>query len=218
MKEKPILFSGEMVKAILDGTKTQTRRVVKGKFIPGPYDVVQLVGDEEVGLWAPRSKSGKMFIDHTWRPFRCPYGVPGDRLWVRERWWTKYEPNQNRSWAGVGEYCKDTCVNIHGKIKDRDGYHPSIHMFRWLSRITLEITDIRVERVQDITEEDARAEGITDGGCLICGEHEPCGCSNPQPDARDAFAWLWDSINKKRGYGWSTNPWVWVVEFRRVES
>jgi hypothetical protein len=88
-------------------------------------------------------------------------------------------------------------------------------MPRWASRITLEITGVRVERLVDISEDDARAEGITDGGCLNCGESETnCGCLNPQPDARDSFIYLWESIN---GPGsWAANPWVWVVEFRRV--
>jgi hypothetical protein len=88
-------------------------------------------------------------------------------------------------------------------------------MPRWAGRITLVITGVRVEQLQDISEDDARAEGITDGGCLECGESETnCGCINPQPDARDSFIHLWESIN---GPGsWAANPWVWVVEFRRV--
>ena len=95
-------------------------------------------------------------------------------------------------------------------------WRPSIHMPRWASRILLEITDVRVERLNAISEEDARAEGIIDGGCLNCGEPEPCGCANPEPDATDAFAYLWQSI-----YGqdnWNANPWVWVIEFKRVEG
>ena len=91
-------------------------------------------------------------------------------------------------------------------------------MPRWALRLTLEVTDIRAQRVQEISEEDARAEGISDGGCLSCGKSEPCGCSNPRPDARDAFCWLWDSINAKRGYGFSVNPWVWAVTFRVAEG
>lgn len=82
------------------------------------------------------------------------------------------------------------------------------------SRIVLEITDVRIERAQDINEEQARAEGITDGGCTACGNHEPCGCDNPSPSAVDSFAWLWESIYGKGS--WDDNPWVWVVEFKRV--
>jgi hypothetical protein len=93
---------------------------------------------------------------------------------------------------------------------------PSIHMPRWASRILLEITDVRVERLSDISEKDARAEGIIDGGCLNCGESEPCGCANPEPDATDAFAYLWQSIYGQEN--WNANPWVWVIEFKRVEG
>lgn len=82
-------------------------------------------------------------------------------------------------------------------------------------RLELEITGIRIERVQDISEADARSEGITDGGCLSCGNPEPCGCCNPKPDARDSYIWLWHKINGKK-HPWSSNPWVWVVEFKRV--
>ena len=94
---------------------------------------------------------------------------------------------------------------------DRDRWRPSIHMPRDVSRLTLEITDTSLERLQDISESDARAEGITDGGCLNCGEPGPCGCEAPLPDARDGFIRLWRSI-----YGdesWANNPWVWVVSF-----
>jgi hypothetical protein len=142
----------------------------------------------------------------------CPYGKPGDRLWVRETF---------------GHGCELCGVRFplapHLKYK-ADGnkcgcsvaWRPSIHMPRWASRLTLEVTAVRVERVADISEADARAEGITDGGCLTCGKNEPCGCDDPKPDARDSFVWLWDSINAERGYGWSVNPFVWVVEFKVV--
>ncbi len=92
---------------------------------------------------------------------------------------------------------------------------PSIHMPRWASRLILEVVNVRVERLQEITEEDARAEGIIDGGCLNCGESEPCGCDNPNPDARDTFIYLWNSINGKK-HPWTSNPWVWVIQFKRV--
>ncbi|HBY0000972.1 TPA: hypothetical protein MIM87_28360, partial [Klebsiella variicola] len=95
-------------------------------------------------------------------------------------------------------------------------WRPSIHMPRWASRILLEITDVRVERLNAISEEDARAEGIIEGGCLNCGEPEPCGCGNPEPDATDAFAYLWQSIYGQES--WNANPWVWVIEFERVEG
>ncbi|MGU7800820.1 hypothetical protein ACV2ZF_26720, partial [Escherichia coli] len=99
---------------------------------------------------------------------------------------------------------------------DEVRWTPSIHMPRWASRILLEITSVRVERLNAISEEDARAEGIIDGGCLNCGEPEPCGCANPVPDATDAFAYLWQSIYGQEN--WNANPWVWVIEFKRVKG
>ena len=204
-KERPILFSAPMVRAILDGRKTQTRRVFKRR----------------TGITGPE-------LDPT---FRCPYGSPGDRLWVRETWGsadTMYQGHENDV-PGVIAYRADRSAIDQGisrqvKIPQWDldqwnwdciKWRPSIHMPRWASRITLEVTDVRIERLQDITEEDARAEGITDGGCLTCGENEPCGCDNPRPDARDGFAGLWQDI-----YGpdsWHANPWVWVVSFRGLQ-
>ena len=106
--------------------------------------------------------------------------------------------------------------------EDTDGeptvkWKPSIHMPRWASRITLEIVDVRIERVQGITEEEARKEGIIDGGCINCGRNEPCGCPSPKPDARDGFANLWEKMYAKKGLGWSANPWVWVITFKKEE-
>ncbi len=168
MSEKPILFSGEMIRAVLDGRKTQTRRVVK----PQP-----------VGLWAAPGKS------------RCPYGQPGGRLWVRETFYPE------RSHRGPVSY---RATWPRDDDPPDGGWKPSIFMPRWASRITLEIVSVRVEQVQDISEDDARAEGVDDG----TGQTRPL---HPY-----WFRALWDSINSKRGYGWEKNPWVWVVAFRRV--
>ena len=212
MRERPILFNGEMVRAVLDGRKTQTRRVIKPQptFTDGPYL-------QESGLAEFAWCSGE---DDRFELRRCPYGQPGDRLWVRETWAAEedydsfapsaFGPGGHKIWFKAGG---DEPENgAIGKTR------PSIFMPRWASRILLEVTDVRVERVQDISEEEARAEGIIDGGCLMCGEPEPCGCDDPRPDARDAFVWLWNSINAKRGYGWDVNPWVWVVEFKVISS
>lgn len=237
MKERPILFSSPMVRAILEGRKTQTRRVVK----PQPTLDHGLVF-EGIALGKFGAVSDSVIA--------CPYGTIGDRLWVRETWrvgaWLiedgmvavdyKADGLSRRSWLLVRDedqfdrLVEQSCADAKAaglKMGYDENYtwgpgnspcrwRPSIHMPRWANRITLEITGIRVERVQEITEEDARAEGITDGGCLECGNHEPCGCSNPNPDARDAFIYLWDSINSKR-HPWASNPWVWVIEFRRLK-
>ena len=174
--------------------------------------------------------------------YSCPFGAVGDRIWVRETWgvvsheldedgriqpWTPDRPATvihempfgNGYYSGHAIYAADgdfTWGDDDGYEDGRSCWKPSIHMPRAASRILLEITNVRVERLNAISEEDARAEGIIDGGCLNCGEPEPCGCANPEPDATDAFAYLWQSI-----YGqdnWNANPWVWVIEFKRVEG
>jgi hypothetical protein len=178
VKERPILFSGPMVRAILDGQKTQTRRIVK----PQPS-----IEGQEPHL------------------VRCPYGVPGDRLWVRETWGEggMTKPGDPASYAADWPDA--------GAIRK---WRPSIHMPRWASRIDLEVTAVRVERLQAITEEDARAEGaahrIARGGDLS-GALE--GETPIQHVAH--FRDLWDSINGERT-PWASNPWVWVVSFKRV--
>ena len=141
----------------------------------------------------------------------CPYGVPGDRLWVRETWTT-----ESPRWDGEKPEAFMDSVLTHNdallyKATDKDAdriWRPSIFMPRWASRITLEITDVRVERLQDISEADAEAEGATpqvvlpgDAVSYVAG-----------------FYWLWDSINAKRGYGWDRNPLVWVITFRRLKG
>jgi hypothetical protein len=217
MRERPILFSGAMVRAILDGTKTQTRRVVKQRDI----DV------EDGAAFFPCYVTGEPESI----PVPCPFGQPGDRLWVRETWqfadWTEEgEPyiRYQADKAKIGYFGNDVPDGealvetwetlsrtenyaIDNKAADRR-WRPSIHMPRWASRITLEVTGVRVERLQDITQADAEAEGIA--------------FMREIPDvdekltATQLYAALWNSINEKRGLGWDANPWVWVVEFRRV--
>ncbi len=194
MKELPIRFSGPMVKAILDGSKTQTRRVVK-------QDRDGLLDCKPTPAW-----------DAFWQCVACPYGKPGDRLWVRETFGIDDEDGAVLYFADP-----DTAQNAeHARICE-DRYprrRPSIHMPRWASRILLEITDVRVERVQDISEADAQAEGIEyserfEGYCIGMAEHYH------SHDPRLSYASLWESINGPDS--WAANPWVWVVEFRRIE-
>lgn len=226
-RERPILFSGDMVRAILDGRKTQTRRVVK----PTPPDWIDRFG---VSTFTPEGHlSGRGY----WRGvpgdegpaekhFRCPYGKPGDRLWVRESFavpvasWTDY----GWEWDGDdgrrlgGERPKSNQFIKYGLAYKADSFdeelfspwRPSIFMPRWASRITLEVTGVRVERLQDITSAGAIAEGI-----LPYANSQTIDCDTPDP--RDDFAGLWDRINAKRGHPWDTNPWVWSVSFRKVE-
>lgn len=228
MKEHPILFSGPMVRALQDGSKTQTRRVVKPQpthFNPVgvPRRVIPTGGPSDV--------------------IRCPYGQPGDRLWVRESWqfydwtedgqpcarfaadnattWPLRIPEEqadrlNEIWAGLSA---PENYSIDNHARDRR-WRPSIHMPRWASRITLEITGVRVERLQDISEADARAEGVAE----LPGQAAERGCwwtADPRAGASlhgrtpsGGFRLLWEQINGPTS--WDANPWVWVVEFRRL--
>ncbi len=181
MSEHPILFSAAMVKAILEGRKTQTRRVIK------PQPIHNIKHREYIAV-----------IDGSKK--QCPYGQPGDRLWVRETWQLSeeagmYYPETGRLPDTLCEYAAD-----YSEVERKDGgpWKPSIFMPRWASRITLEVVKVRVERLQDMSYEDAVAEGI----------------DHIYPQGRLQFRMLWDSINAKRGYGWDVNPWVWVVEFK----
>lgn len=211
MKERPILFSGPMVRAILDGRKTQTRRVVK----PQPL----WVGDPGVPF-KTRDADPKGIIE-------CPYGQIGDRLWVREAWSGEYWLKDIKPIERLGMPHPDRLVSLtpetwywadgNPESGDWERPRPSIHMPRWASRITLEITDVRVERLQDISEEDAKREGVNKyddgpiGGMYVDYEaRQPVPADGPI----HSFKTLWQSINGPDS--WDANPWVWVVEFNRV--
>jgi hypothetical protein len=203
MKERPILFSGPMVRAILDGSKTQTRRTFKGTTEhKGPYSPAYMEAHQQASGW------GSI----------CPYGIPGNQLWVRETWQHNIgngPPIIYRADHGAAQSVYEADLATGAWKVAVSGWRPSIFMPRIASRILLEITDVRVQRLQEISEGDARAEGVSDGGCLSCGNPEPCGCGSPQPDARDGFAWLWQSIHGPAS--WDANPWVWAITFRRLE-
>jgi hypothetical protein len=207
MKERPILFSGPMVRAILEGRKSQTRRVVKGLTAGHEHTGRSLTG---LGYPASMGKWWAEFLhSEPGSPIyvACPYGQPGDRLWVRETW--ALHPDDGE--AGVLWRATDPGWDAEGTgLK----WRPSIFMPRWASRIELEVTGVRVERLQGIRPLDAIAEGIMEyePGAF---HWEPCGSGTEYfRGPRDAFLTLWDSINAKRGHGWDVNPWVWVVEFR----
>lgn len=223
MKERPILFSGPMVRALLDGSKTQTRRIVK----PQP---LQAVPTFDEGVW-----NGGMIDKCTVRYFGCPFGIAGDALWVRETWRCAGSEVSELGTDAVIEYRADgvrrVCADPLLQQPRRDGkgvWSPSIFMPRWACRIVLEITSVRVERVASISEADAMAEGIIkqvvtvgrahgrpdyDMFALRPGDHCEWECT-----ARDVYRKLWDSLNAKRGYGWAKNPWVWVITFQRKKG
>lgn len=208
MKERPILFSGEMVRALLAGTKTQTRRVVSARHLLGGPPLEYLLDV-------------------------CPYGRPGDTLWVRESFWeagdfhSVGDSGDCYQWVGGRRYVyaadgtPPNEPNRHYPDGLRNGAYaaadphaiwrrfPSIHMPRPASRIALEVTRVRVERLQAMSEADAHAEGVT----LIDGHRR----RRDGLDYYSEYASLWDRLNFKRGYGWAKNPWVWVVEFKRIQ-
>jgi len=225
IRERPILFSGPMVRAILEGRKTQTRRVI----VPQPWEDVGTLrvgvyhpeivvrgeyepGPDEFGAW---SEGGEFAV-------RCRYGAPGDRLWVREAHALEFGERVVYRADRAARHFQDFAFGglaLHGERFWLDsGYEPgrwrpSIHMPRWASRLTLELTDVRVERVQEISEDDAIAEGIEVVNRLVV-----------RPDTRTieqspriAFRGRWDSTNAKRGYGWDANPWVWCLAFTVVQ-
>lgn len=194
MKERPILFAGEMVRAIIDGRKTQTRRLVK----PQP-DFCGGAGEEaDLSKWGWHGFSRRVrFLPVS--ESRPPLGTVGDQLWVRETW-------RMDAYNIAAEYRASTSALMEHIAP----WKPSIHMPRWASRIDLEITAVRVERVQDITEEDAKAEGVNWKSHVV---DEASGNLEPYEDASDAFKRLWQSIYAN----WDTNPWVWVYEFRMIK-
>jgi len=241
MKERPILFSGPMVRTILEGRKTQTRRVVK------PQPVVEFYKSngekqervtEEIYRNVPGWGNDRFHIfrktpeargasPKLWAELNCPYGKIGDRLWVRE---TFREPGSAQLMDN--RLCRELAEGeiIYGSddVTDPGPWRPSIHMPRWASRITLEIVSVRVERLQDISEEGSKAEGVdwtkcpsfqTTESMIAQIQANKMGMAAPhirKIDYIGGFRLLWDSINFKRGYPWSSNPWVWVIEFKRV--
>lgn len=218
MKETPILMCGEMVRATLEGRKTNTRRIVKPQPPADAYRPVNhphrgiRFGRDDASFWpGPNKKYATNFL-------RCPYGQPGDRLWVRETWKPDpafgYPPNTKASSLdqGTNILYAATLPKEHPKAT-LQRWRPSIFMPRWASRITLEITGVRVERVQDISERGALAEGMTGivGGEDAYSNSDIC-------LARPQFRMLWDRLNVRRGYGWEKNPWVWALTFKIVKG
>jgi hypothetical protein len=217
MSEKPIIFSGPMIRAIIDGRKTMTRRVAK------LTDSGRLKAVGSSRNWHPDDPNAAL---------ACPYGQPGERLWVREAW----APVVPGVTAPPFYYRADVSPS---EFTNMLRWRPSIHMPRHASRITLEITGVRVERVQEITGKDAVKEGIESvwpdgdpssyfgafrnyefetahpkrGTVIVPEKHQLMGFQ----DATRSFRSLWDSLNAKRGFGWEVNPFVWVVEFKRVQ-
>lgn len=248
MKERPVIFNSEMVRAILDGRKTQTRRVMKvqpkpSETRPGDFwfsskklESMVHVSDFTPGN-SPIADCHLFFQEHC-----CPFGQVGDRLWVRETWgvishafdesdriidWVPDRPATaiHEMPFGNGYYSGHAIYAADGEFAwgDEDGqgersyWKPSIHMPRKASRILLEITAVRVERMNDISEEDAKAEGVKPAGDML--PDYPDTFLTPKGDfatAKVAFQRLWQSIYGEES--WAVNPWVWVIEFKQVSA
>ena len=238
MKERPILFNGEMVRAILNGDKTQTRRPVVE--LGNAWHIDRLLGDWPLSQAPEHTPTGAWVwelqtdVDDSARYiFSCPFGVPGDQLWVRETWAACrtyqgeypavaykatgdiYIGNEKQPVLSVmaGKYGLSS-PDSYGAAPKNIKWRPSILMPRWASRITLEVTDVRAERVQEIDRFDAIAEGIR----WTISDKNTVHVYEASKQTRERFRELWDSIYAKKGLGWDVNPWVWVVMFRMVSA
>lgn len=214
MKERPILFSAPMVRAILEGRKTQTRRIVKGGIRPafGMYSFPAKGG----GYWLYPNAINEILAE-------CPYGKPGDRLWVREAFWL--EEFKGRMFRQVGPSSfhdpqlsdmRHVMTAYRADWKDekpqgRERWKPAIHMPRAVSRITLEITEVRVQRLHEISHNDALAEGAA--FCDAGYRHLESGRVYDSPIA--SFRDLWERINGEQSF--MNNPWIWALTFKRVQ-
>ncbi|WP_336936528.1 hypothetical protein [Acinetobacter beijerinckii] len=199
MKERPILFSTPMVQALIEARKTQTRRVVKSELI---IDQAEFESGNRPHVI--RSEPSLQY----WVENGCPFGNVGDRLWVRETWQIIGDPAslpcQRHNLIYKADYpnCVDKRYDTIPDITELK-FKPSIHMPRWASRILLEITNIRIEHLNDISEEDAAAEGMI-------ADDDFC--------AEEYFSMLWNEINGWGEKGWNANPWVWVIEFKVIHG
>lgn len=221
---KPILFSGEMVKAILDGRKTVTRRIIKLKY--GNTHIKWLTNECGTCLVEMQNDiEGETFGKNpngtTWQKLLAcreiaPQYKKGNILYVRE---TFCAYDADHVIDGVKYAYKADATAYSEEIRRQYGYkwHPSIHMPREAARIFLRVTNVRVERLQDINEEQSRAEGCVDIHAKT-GDGKFDDVIEFDLTAREVFAELWDSLNAKRGYGWDENPWVWVIEFEQISK
>ncbi len=220
MTERGMIFNAEMVRAILDGSKTQTRRIMKLQPESNQFGLLRISDStkrSDIGKyhWSESNSTG---IHARSALFSCPFGIVGDRIWVRETWAEAgvNAPELQLYRANYPDHVPSSYENL--KSAEEIRWRPSIHMPRWASRITLEITNLGVQRLQSISQNDAAREGLvrlpaSGRYCINQGDQYFGGTSH---DAIEVFSWLWSSI-----YGaesWQANPWVWVIEFKQVDG
>lgn len=217
MKERPILFSAPMVRAILRGRKTQTRRMIKPRKGLTLKDLI--AGGEQT----PHANGTTYSATREMLATDCPYGVPSDRLWVKETHAivprTAYAMSDGVHQTLRPDDSHDAAVYAADWERSKPGrWRPSIHMPRWASRITLEITNVRAERLNKCSAADAAAEGLiklpASGRYVVEQGDQYFGAASHDP--REVYAWLWEHINGEGS--WASNPWVWVIEFKRLEA
>lgn len=221
MTERPILFSAPMVRAILDGRKTVTRRAVKPQPEDGATLAFLIQKPNAKGSCAHFAHVDERGIHSKELTLHCPHGMPGDRLWVREAWRTtgddgrcdrmpprEIQPHAVWYEADPLPFANPSNAPLPGKLR------PSMFMPRWASRIALEITDVRVERLQSISEPDAMAEGVEQRGESWRNYLMPDAPEAGFNCAYNSFRSLWQSINGAES--WDVNPWVWAISFKRV--
>jgi hypothetical protein len=215
VREHPIIFSGPMVRAILDGRKTQTRRVVK----PQPAQDPWFDGEHKLPTlkrhYTRDQTGGHYAVASPGVAKCCPYGAPGDRLWVRETFYHDPEDAETPLYRADGDLDFD-------RFDAGCKWQPSIFMPRTLSRITLEITNVRVERLWSISDQDAIAEGLDEVACPVANtklwrNYDPSNGWSKGLSPMSSYRSLWESINAKRA-PWLSNPWVWVLTFERVDA
>jgi hypothetical protein len=222
VKERPIIFSGDMVKALLTGTKTQTRRIVRPGFALDTFNFLDADGItlSQVSDFERKKDDGGVYrytgllaqsADYPGEgavEVACPYGIAGDRLWVRETW--ARNPEIHATVPGACLYRANRGGDYQGAAQGDFKWKSSRFMPRWASRITLEILKVRVERLQDVSEKDAKAEGMNGQSTKF---HETVNLLRPYAGN---YAALWDSLHGKGA--WENNPWVWVIEFQPVKT
>lgn len=231
VKERPIPFNAQMVRAILDGRKTMTRRVVNK--LNGHSHISRFSESDTLGYdFCFRDKEMRLHDITKGRALDlCPYGKTGNKLWVRETFAHSNMPDGPLDKDCSIFYRADYFDDPHGLDGEKSpegkyrNWKPSMFLPRWASRIDLEITNVKIERLQNISEEDAKKEGAD---ALICDNLDQQSfifCKNlgmPITDKgtphRNGFALLWDNINAKKGNGWDANPWVWAIKFRLIEN